>query len=277
MDQVTACQSAWRESVDRTLTLCLRLHRDDWDRPTDLPGWTVRDVLAHLAHVEAELVDGRSRSADGGPGVHGGAENVRPEWTEHGVEARRDRSPDALRAELAAAVLQRASLLGQLSPVDPGARPEVTPAGLDWDWATLLRNRAVDVWVHEQDIRRAVDRPGGMSGMAAEVVVDTFVTALPYVLGKRVAPAPGTAVRWRVQGPVEVDRTVRVDGSGRAAFVGQEGDAAVEQATVLTMGTETFVLLAAGRRTWDQVRDDVQVDGDGDLARRVGDAMGVTP
>ena len=87
---------AWRESCDRALALCLELDPDDWDRPTDLPGWTVRDVLAHLAHIETVLADG---DPDADESSAGGRE-VFPEWTNRGVEARRGTSPDALRAEL---------------------------------------------------------------------------------------------------------------------------------------------------------------------------------
>lgn len=268
VDAVTAYLGAWRESVDRVLTLFLRLDREDWARETDLPGWTVQDVLAHLAHVESALAGGDVASALSEPG----RSTLPPDWTEPGVAARRDRAPDALRAELAAAVLHRTSELERAQPLDPTGRPENTPAGLDWDWATLLRNRAIDVWVHEQDVRRATDRPGGMSGDAAELVLGSFADALPYVLGKKVGADPGTVVRWRVRGPVELERTVRVDDLGRAAVV-DDADPTV----TLDLDSETFLVLVAGRRGWEQVHDRVHVDGDGDLARRVVDAMGVTP
>ncbi len=56
---------------------------------------------------------------------------------------------------------------------------------------------------------------------------------------------------------------------------GSPGARGVSPQWVLTMDTETFVVLAAGRRGWDDV--DVKVEGDDDLARRVGIAMRVTP
>ncbi len=266
MDELTTYLAAWRESCDRVLDLCLQLGPDDWDRPTDLPGWTVRDVLAHLAHIETVLADGEAASE-----LPAGGREVAPEWTNSGVDARRDASPEVLRAELADAVLRRAKTLTEQAPDDPHARPDVTPAGLDWDWATLLRNRALDVWVHEQDIRRAVDRPGGMSGAGAQVAVHTFAAALPYVLGKKVAPPPGTAVEWRVRGKVPVDRVLQINEERRAvrAPEGTDPDAR------LTMDTETFAVLVAGRRGWDDVH--LEVNGDEVLGRRVVDAMGVTP
>ena len=267
MDELATYLAAWRESCDRALALCLELDPDDWDRPTDLPGWTVRDVLAHLAHIETVLADG---DPDADESSAGGRE-VSPEWTHRGVEARRGTSPEELRAELSDAVLRRAGTLAEELQPDPHGRPDVTPAGLEWDWATLLRNRALDVWVHEQDIRRAVDRPGGMSGGGAEVTVHTFAAALPYVLGKKVAPPPGTTVAWSVQGPVPLERVLQVDDARRAvrAPEGTKPDARMR------MDTETFAMLVAGRRGWDGVR--LEVDGDEALGRQVVDAMGVTP
>ena len=59
---------------------------------------------------------------------------------------------------------------------------------IGWNWETLLSNRAVDVWMHEQDIRRAVGRPGGMNTAAAAHTVATF-TQLPY--GRQAGGASG--------------------------------------------------------------------------------------
>ena len=161
MDEAATYVAAWREVTDRLLQLCAACGADDWATPTDCPGWSVQDVVAHLAHIEAVV------AADEGETVVAGRREVTGDWTAVGVQQRRGWSPDAVRAELAAAVLRRAVALDRLAPIDPSGRPEVDPAGMEWDWATLLRNRAIDVWVHEQDIRRAVGRPGGMSGPAA--------------------------------------------------------------------------------------------------------------
>ena len=46
------------------------------------------------------------------------------------------------------------------------AKPEVVFGGVPWTWETLLRNRPLDVWMHEQDVRRAVGLPGGLDTAA---------------------------------------------------------------------------------------------------------------
>ena len=56
-DRVMLLEQAF-SSVDE---LCDHLGEDDWDRPTDLPGWTVKDNLSHLVSYEAAAL-GRPRA-----------------------------------------------------------------------------------------------------------------------------------------------------------------------------------------------------------------------
>ncbi|MBA2740347.1 MAG: maleylpyruvate isomerase family mycothiol-dependent enzyme [Nocardioidaceae bacterium] len=265
MDTLATYLAAWRETADQVLALCRGLTPTEWARPTDLPGWTVHDVVAHLADVETQLADGVLETGTT-------QREMAPAATRGGVEARRDVDPETLLDELAAAVDGRAAALAADPPTDPAAHPPGAPADLGWDWNTLLRNRVIDLWVHEQDIRRAVDAPGGMDSAAAEVTVATFASALPYVLGKKVAPPPGTVVGWAVEGPVPLEVVLRVGDDGRARVLDTAPGA---EATWLRMDTETFTLLAAGRRAVDAVP--LQVDGDHDLAARVAAEMAVTP
>ncbi len=262
--------AAWRESCERVLALCARLQPDDWQRPTDLPGWSVHDVLAHLADVETRLAGADPAAVHDSP-ADGSGREVPPEWTQRGVDARRGTPDHALVRELADAVQRRAHRLASGPRPEPTDRPAATPAGLDWDWQTLLRNRAIDVWVHEQDIRRAVAAPGGITPSAAAVTVRSFGAALPYVLGKRVAPPAGTVVAWDVHGPAPLELVLTVDEDGRARPL----DAPPSGATRLRMDTETFALLGAGRRAVDAVALDIV--GDPTLGRRVAAAMAVTP
>ncbi len=258
---------AWRDTVDRLLALGAELAPADWDRPTDLPGWSVRDVYAHLAALESEL------AGDPPPAYDGPAGNLRevgPLWTQAGVEQRSDHSPEELLAELRDAADRRALQLAAEPPLDPTARPARTPGGLAWDWETLLRNRVVDVWMHEQDARRAIGRPGGWQGLGAAVTMRTFASALPYVLGKRVAPPAGTTVVWDVTDTFTL--AVRVEDDGRAGALSDLPGAADSR---LRMDPEAFVVLAGGRQ--DAAGVPVVVDGDPELAAQVLVGMAVTP
>ena len=257
----------WRESVHAIADLCGELSAEEWASPTDCPRWSVRDVVAHVAGVEAMLAG--TWTAPVTVAATGG-KVVSPDYTEAGVAALRDRSFEALEALLREAVARRETQLDPL-PDDPTSLAPSTPADVSWSWTMLLQNRAIDVWVHEQDIRRATNRPGGLDSTGAQVTATSFAAAMAYVLGKRVAPAAGMQVVWEITGPSGFTVSLRVGEDGRGAEQQDTADAD----TRLAMDLETFTVLAAGRRTADQV--DVDVSGDRFLAGRVLAAMAVTP
>ena len=254
---------AWRGTADDLLDLLPSLSDDDWSQPTDLPGWTVHDVAAHLAHLEAVLA-GRDT---GRPAMRAGGQAPSSGYTQAGVEARADRSPEELIDELRQSVKTRTE---QLRPLpDPSSKPDTTPGGVDWTWEVLLRNRAIDAWAHEQDIRRAVGRPGSLGSGGAQVTTHSFAAGMPFVLGKRVAPPAGTSVAWRITGEVPMEIGAVVGDDGRAS-----SEVADDPTTTLTLTSEAFTVLAAGRRGLDQV--DVAIDGDEELGRAVLRAMALT-
>ena len=130
-----------------------------------------------------------------------------------------------------------------------------TPTG-PGTMADFLAIRILDCWLHEQDLRRALGRPGNLDGPAAEHTVDRLVRTLPIVVGKRAACPEGAAVTIGITGAVE--RTVHVEvHDGRAAIV--DAPTGPLLATV-TMPTEAFVVLATGRAGADEQADGVQVD-----------------
>jgi hypothetical protein len=150
--------------------------------------------------------------------------------------------------------------------------PDRTPGGIGWDWGTLLRNRPLDLWMHEQDIRRAVGRPGGLNSPAAAHTAQVFTMGFAYAVGKRVAPTPGTTVVLDVSGvhPVHIAVEVGEDGRARPLPV----DPAHPDVT-LGMDLETYIVLSGGRRAPEDVS--VDIAGDEILGHRVLAAMAVTP
>src|SRR5690606_5633416 len=73
-------------------------------------------------------------------------------------------------------------------------KPEVIFGGVPWTWEVLLRNRPLDVWMHEQDVRRAVGLPGGMDTAPAKHTADYLAEAVGFVLAKKVGAEPGTTL-----------------------------------------------------------------------------------
>ena len=190
---------------------------------------------------------------------------------EQGVLARRGRSMDELVEELESSVAARYAELQSTPPTDGSVPAPRTPGGIGWSFATLLTNRPLDVWMHEQDIRRALDRPGGYDGPVAAHVIAVFGRALPMVVGKRCTPACGTTVRLLVPESGR-DSAVAVGEDGRAAFVDADGTSA--DATV-ALSAEDYVVLSGGRRPVSAT--DPRLEGDRELGERVLASLAVTP
>lgn len=253
---------AWKHSAD-ALT-ALDIPADAWERDTDLPGWRVRDILAHLVHLERVLVEGEE--------VINGTEDapVPSDYTNAGVDALRNEPVATLRADLDRLVAARFEDLAEL-PEDGSSSPVRTPANAPWDTETLLRNRAFDMWMHEQDIRRAIDAPGNLDSPGAHLTVTVLSMALPFVVGKKAKAPIGSRVRFVVTGPVAVDSVIVVGEDGRArANDGSDGEPDV----TITMDTESFVVLGGGRRGPDQV--DLKIEGNTELGQQIVSALNVT-
>jgi len=176
----------------------------------------------------------------------------------------------ALADEIEQAVATRHGQLVADPPTDGSAKPPKTPGDIGWDTHRLLSNRPFDVWMHEQDIRRATDRPGHLDSAAARHAVRVFARRLGYVWGKKVGAAPGES------GAIELSDS----GDRFAVILGENGRgvAAPEDATTdatLRMDTGTFVVLCGGRRAPET--QDVDVGGNPDLGERFRRSLSMTP
>jgi uncharacterized protein (TIGR03083 family) len=246
---------AFEQTARSMLALGGELHAGDWTRATECPGWSVKDQYSHILGVERYLLgetdDGRIRTVAN---------------TELDVEALRGSAPERILGELHGVIDRRVAML-RSGTVD-FAEVIDTPFGQRMAYGDFMRFRAFDVWMHEQDVRRAVARPGNLDGPAAECSRQIISGALPFVVGKRAAAGPGQIVvvetsdhRWRVE--VGDDRRARL------------GDGETEPTVHLRMEWETFARLGGGRVQASAA--DVEVAGDPDLAGRVLGGMAITP
>lgn len=269
-ERLTGYVESWRSAVDDVVALLRSLDEADWSRPTDLPGWDVKAVASHLAHLESELSGVKQKRVELPERDH--YTSPTSMYTELGIVARSDKAGKEIVDELEECARSRYEQLLADPPADGTADPPRTPGKIGWNWETLLSNRVVDVWMHEQDIRRAVGRPGGMNTAAAAHTVATFTRSFPYAVGKRVAPPVGTTAVLDVTGVSPVHLVVEVDDSGRAVPLTSDP----ERPTVsLRMDVETFVVVAGGRRPVADLP--VEISGDQELGRKVLEAMAVTP
>ncbi|MGY2876162.1 uncharacterized protein (TIGR03083 family) [Marmoricola sp. URHA0025 HA25] len=257
--------------------LAVELTADQWRTPV-LPGWDVKDTLAHVLGTEKMLEEGvldmqdrisqavaSAASAADRPHVRNAIGMTNEAWVEH----YRSYSPDELLEEFRTTTDGRLAALHAMSDDDFEA-PSWTPAG-QGTYASFMRTRVFDCWMHDQDIRYAVGRAGNDAGPVAEASLEEAVGALGFVVGKRGRAPEGSLVAVELMGPVK--RTLYVDVSDRARVV---TEISRDPDVILRMGSSLFMRLAGGRVVFDDVSDQVEIDGDFELGRRIAAALAFT-
>jgi uncharacterized protein (TIGR03083 family) len=259
----------WWRSVCDFADLAATIAPEQWSAPTDLPGWDVRAVVSHVAHLEGILGGAAREEAEVPDAPH--IRNAMGRFTEIGVITRRDADPAAIVAEIRRYSATRHEALLADPPTDPEAPAPGIFGAIGWSTATLLRNRLLDVAMHEQDLRRAIGRPGHLDSPSARHSADLLLGSPGYILAKRVKAEAGTTLVVEVEG--HQPAAVTVDESGRGVTLAQPPADPPGPTVGLRMDRETFLLLAGGRRP--AAARQVTVTGDADLATRVLAAMAV--
>jgi uncharacterized protein (TIGR03083 family) len=245
--------------------------RDDaaWERTTDCPGWSVKDNVAHMIGTERMLMGEQPASGDApdAPYVRNDIGRMNEQWVE---SYRSMRGPDVL-SEFEAVTTRRLDVLRGMSP-DAWDAEGFTPEG-PGPYRQFMAIRVFDCWYHEQDIREALDAPGGLEGAVADHSLGRIARGLSYVVGKKAGAPQGSTVVFDVTGSPPIVVAIGVD--GRAAVL----DAAPSNPTVrLTMDRRTYARLAGGRGAGERVLDDqrVAIEGDPELGARIVRQMAFT-
>lgn len=246
-------------------SLCADLDESEWKTPTGCPGWSVQDNLAHLIDYEARAL-GRPGPEHEYAGDETHLKNDLARANEVGVDFRRSRVGAEVLEEFREVTAARLEQLRGLSDEDL-QKPVDTPAG-PGTLADMLNLRVMDTWSHEQDMRRALGKPGNDEGPAVEQAVGYFSLVLPFVVGKKAAAPEGSTVVFRIGSLPPVGVEV-VEKRGRLA------DELPPSPTVeVRMPVATFSALVGAR---SDVPSDVEVTGDEELGRRIVEAMGFMP
>ena len=242
------------------------LNDEEWSRLA-LPGWDVHDVVAHLIGTERSLSGAALPDipADFGDHVRNDAGKVNEAW----ICELRDRPHADLLADFREVTGERLASLRAMS-IDDFNAPSWTPAG-DATYARFMQIRIFDCWMHEQDIRAALQRPGNEGGAAAERSLDEVVAALGYIIGKRGRAPDGSSVLIRLTGPVKRDLAVVVQGRARVVEA-VEG----EPTATLTLSSSLFMRLAGGREDPEPALGRIELGGDQALARQLATSLAYT-
>jgi uncharacterized protein (TIGR03083 family) len=240
------------------------LSEDEWQLPSPLPGWSVQDNVAHILGTEAML------AGEPGPDVEIDREanaHVRNDigaFNEQWVASLRALPPGEVLARFRELTRMRLDALDQMSDDEWNAE-SFTPAGKD-TYGRFMQIRVFDCWLHEQDIRDAVGRPGHESGVAVDVVLDEMATALGFVVGKKAGAVAGQSVTFALTDGGSVVRELHVEVGERAAVVPALSAPAT---VVLTMPVGVMTRRCAGRVGPDDLLDQVVIDGDLALAAKI--------
>lgn len=230
MRSLEEIRGALQECYSSIETLCADLSEAEWQAQSLCPDWKVRDVVTHLAAMEAVMAgwlpedtatpppfelagDFLNKTAALGSAAF--LERVRA------VYARRRRDLAALSSE----DLERPSWM----PTGPGS------------YGRFLAIRVFDFWVHERDITTPLHRVSEDTGVAAEIALAEVEGSLGYIIGKKVGLPDGTSIALHLNGPLRRLLNVVVDGKAKRVDALENPD--VEVSTDST----TFIQLACGR------------------------------
>ncbi len=263
------------EERQRLLELLRTLADDEWDTPTVCPGWSVKDIALHLL---ADDIGRLSRGRDAfGPAafVPKGERDFESELldfinhqNEIWVEAAHRISPrllcDLLRfmGDETQRYFESLDLFAMGEPVS-WAGLDPAPVWLD------IAREYTERWLHHQQIRDAVGRPGLNEPRLFAPVLDTFVRALPHTFRDVQAPT-GTQVRFTVTGDAGGVWTLVQEGR----WMLYRGESADSRATV-TMEADTAWRLFTKGISREVALARTEITGDRSLGLRVLDTVSI--
>ena len=249
------------QAMDALTELCAPLTESQWKTATDCPGWSVQDKISHLVGIENMLL-GKPPTTHKSP-KYDYIKNPIGEHNEHEIDARRSLPGSEVFTEWKATAAERANQL-RTADAEYFAKPMMMPTG-PGTLGDFLDIRILDLWIHDQDIRRALNIAGNHGGPCAEHTIDRLIRTVPMVIGKRAGTAEGECVVIRITGHVQrVIATTIVEGRGKI-----DNDVPSTTRCDISMDSDTFLQLATGRATFEELADHITIAGDADHANRV--------
>lgn len=242
------------------------LKRDDWIAPTPLPGWTVRDVVAHVAGTEHMLAGETVPDIELPASAREYVLNPIAELNEKFVQEARPLAVEDAFEDFRDVVAERTEQLSEMSAADLEAETD-SPVGRV-PFRRFMGVRVFDCWIHEDDIRQAIGMQHHLGGDIGRFAVGEIVNALPRIVGKKAAAPDGSRVRFRVTGEAGTDLPLATDVvvDGRAALA--DVDDTAQPTVELVFDTPTFVRAATGRIVAEP-GSGVEISGDEELGRTI--------
>ena len=253
-------------SWDSIADLLAGLTEEQWQAPSPLPGWTVHDVVAHVAGTELMLAGEPNPEPEGDLTARDHVNNDIGVLNERWVEHMRTQTPAQMLGTFRDVIARRKAALTAMSDEDWNA-VGFTPAGPD-SHGRLMRVRVFDCWMHEHDIRQAVGLPAdeeSLTGPDSRLALDEMAASMAFVVGKKGQAPEGSRVLIALTGPLS--RSIRVAVDGRAALVDDFGDA--DPTAVIGIDGLQFTRLAGGRPMLADRSTGIDYSGDVEVANRI--------
>jgi uncharacterized protein (TIGR03083 family) len=248
------------------LTLLRGLDPGDWQRSTVCPGWRVHDVVAHVVHDYIRKLSGtRDRHPAPGPSPDEDLPGFLHRVNQEFVDVAQRWSPRVLIDLLAHLGPQLDDLWASLNLDRTGEAVSWAVPGVPAPvWLDVAREYT-EYWVHQQQVRDAVGRPGADDEPLATAVTDTFVRAVPHAL--RDYPAdPGTWLDIQVTGPGHGTWTIE---RRNAAWAVDRGPPMLPAAALVEVSSECLWRVATRGITVETAREQAAISGDQTLGSAV--------
>jgi uncharacterized protein (TIGR03083 family) len=250
------------EEFEAVAALCDGFDQRQWAMVTDLPGWSVQDVLAHLVGTESMLVGEPTPNVELTHLNHMANDIARA--NEAWVESMRPLAGAEVLDRFRSVTARRREALRAMTQGDFD-QPSWTPAGRDETYGRFMRIRHYDCYLHEHDIRAAVGAADRDDPAHLGSALDETETALGYIVGRRAALPSGTSVAIRLEPPAE--RSWLVEVTDRARVVDRlEG----EPMASISLPPMLFLRLTGGRvDPRPHIGADLRLGGDKELATQL--------
>lgn len=254
-----ALEAQWKAIDD----LVSPLSDEQWNAPSILPGWQVRDLVAHIIGTES-LLAGKQPESTLDPSTVDHVKNPIGELNERWIDHYRNRSRGEVMTDFRAITAERAKFLSGVTEGQWDAET-ATPAGPD-TYGRFMRIRNFDCWVHEIDLRDSLDLGSPQNPEPALWALREIEASLAYLVGKKARAEVGSTVTFQLTGIAPL--TVHVAVEERAAVVPAIDGAAD---VTITLDGADLARLCGGRSSADPSR--VQIDGDTELGVAVVDNL----
>jgi uncharacterized protein (TIGR03083 family) len=255
------------EVWSRLLEVGEEIAESKWSNATSCPGWSIKDNFAHVIGTELSLLGMATPNSD--QIDRSIVKNPIGEMNQQWIESMRGWSKREVLDKLAWVAEERKAAIEKMDQ-EEFMKLGPSPVG-EAPYARFMQIRIFDCYMHEQDIRVAVGRPGHEDGPVADAALREVVLALGYIVGKRVGAPDGSRVTIALTGPIERQLHVAVD--GRATLV-----AALDgpPTAAIALSSTLFLRLAGGRLDPASVRDQIRRQGDPTLAERLATNLAYT-